>query len=233
MGQTFVEDAAITIQRENALQSLTDSKVSRYRLSQAGWIPHTDYYECPHCHMRYQPWDVDDDPLSIHKQLSPLCLFVLSTNPFRSGSIPMVTTEQFFTDEDIENAHRRPYRGLVKAQPKPMSKISERIKSFENSPAHVSNVADELARSGIYFHERTKSLHCFHCKLYLRLNGPNASPIESFIRAHSIWKCQYMRQMEDKDLQNSAHQGKYPSICAETIFLIRISSVQYVSVVYG
>ncbi|CAF0944631.1 unnamed protein product [Adineta ricciae] len=207
MGQTFVEDEAITIQRETSLQALQDSTVSRSRLTKSGLIPYNDHYECPHCHMRYRPWDVDDDPLSIHKHLSPLCLFVLSTNPFPPSSIPMITTEQLFTDEDIENADRQPYRGLVKAQHKPMSQISDRIKSFENSPAYASNVANDLAYSGIYLNKNKKFLHCFHCKLHLRLGIPNASSVESLKKNHSVIDCRYILQMNDNGLRNPKGQA--------------------------
>ena len=227
MGQAFVEDEAISIQRETSLQALQDSTVSKSRLTKSGWIPYNDHYECPHCHMRYRPWDVDVDPLSIHKQLSPLCLFVLSTNPFQPGLVPMVTAAQLFTDEDIENADQQPYRGLVKAQHKPMSQICNRIKSFEDSPADVLDVANDLAQSGIYFDKNKKFLRCFHCELCLGLDGSNASSVESFFKnTHSVVNCRYILQMNDNGLQNLKYQGRYSSIYAETedIFLIVLAS---------
>ena len=56
--------------------------------------------------MEYYNWKNNDNPFNIHKYLSPLCLFVLSPNPFNFNSIPIKTMEEVFSDEYIMNIMR-------------------------------------------------------------------------------------------------------------------------------
>ncbi|CAF5226354.1 unnamed protein product, partial [Rotaria magnacalcarata] len=120
-----MENIDITIEREKSLTKWPLIKPSRFDLTQGGWvISETDgYSKCPHCQVHYCNWNMNDNPLLVHKYLSPLCLFVLSPNPFNSNPIPIRKIAEHFTDEDIINAESQPYNGLVQPRYEWMSSI--------------------------------------------------------------------------------------------------------------
>ncbi|UJR10742.1 hypothetical protein I4U23_014930 [Adineta vaga] len=206
-GQTFVEETTLTIEREQSLKTSSNSELSPSVITAAGWIKYNNYFKCPHCYMKYDSWEANDDPLFIHKQLSPLCLFVLSTNPFNSHSIPTKEAEEHYTDEDIENAELQPYKGLVQTRPGSMSEISERLKSFQHFPTDFSSIAEDLAMSGIYFISQYGYIQCFYCKFVKFIRNQNIKSIECFKSLHHLSSCRYIQQMKDNALQVSTEQA--------------------------
>ncbi|CAF1351461.1 unnamed protein product [Adineta steineri] len=197
LSEEFIEEKSISIEREKSLHKWSFDKPSRYDITRGGWIIYDNYSKCPHCHIQYNNWKSDDNPLDIHKYLSPLCLFVLSTNPFNYERIPIKKMDEEFTDEFIINAASQPYTGLVRARHESGHTISDRLNSFEQFPDHGSNDTNELAISGIYYDNRTKTIKCFYCESNMRIINGDSSFTQCFQHLHRVSNCHYIKQIND------------------------------------
>ncbi|CAF4815128.1 unnamed protein product, partial [Rotaria sp. Silwood1] len=197
LGDQFTEQLNVTIERERSLKNWSCIKPSPDDMTKGGWIIYAeeDYSMCPHCHICYYDWKPNDNPLVIHKYLSPLCLFVLALNPFHSNSIPIRTIRENFTDEDIINAESQPYDGLVQSKHESFFMVSQRQLSFENFPGGCPINAQELAKSGCIpaVHRRKRS-HPYLTDL------------------HSFLPCRYARQLNDIDPQLPIRQVSHKCI---------------------
>ncbi len=152
--------------------------------------------------MKYYNWKSDDDPLLIHKYLSPFCLFVLSLNPFNSNPISIRKVEEQFTDDDIENAESRPYVGLVQTRYQSIFSVSDRQISFNRFPGDCPIDSNELAISGFYYTNHGRLIKCFYCKSCVLVSRRNSR----LIHLHS--RCRYIQQLNDHDPEPSVQQGK-------------------------
>ena len=210
MGAEFIEKIHTTIAREKSLNNWSCIRPSSCDIFKGGWIISNvgDYSKCPHCHMEYYSWQSDDNPLIIHKYLSPYCLFVLSQNPFISNPIPIRKVEEVFTNEEILNAESKPYAGLVRPKYESMFAVWERKNSFDRFPGGCPFNVDELARDGLYYTNRGRVVKCFYCKSRVYVFNSISSHNSHLMHLHSLSQCRYMEQLKDCDLQNSKRQGK-------------------------
>jgi hypothetical protein len=180
-----------------------------------GWIIYdTENYtsKCPHCHMQYCNWKSDDNPLLIHQYLSPLCPFVLSSNPFNSNPIPIRKVCEQFTDEDIKNAESQPYIGLVQTKYNSFYLVSDRQTSFNGfTHNHLVNT-NELAIQGFFYRNRDRSIECFYCARKMFFWNQIFRTNQYFKNLHSSARCRYIQQLNDHDLETSNQQGKMSSI---------------------
>lgn len=196
-----MEDESITIERETALHHRSDIKPSRHHMAEGGWMVHdgeNDSAQCPHCHMQYSKWKSDDDPLLIHRHLSPLCPFVLSTNPLNSRSIPVRETREQFTDEFINAAKSQSYAGLVPTEHDPNSSIAHRQASFQTFPYRNSINTDALAISGFYYISRQRSIQCFYCKRMISVVNQMPWFVYYSRLSHASSGCFYAQQLNDR-----------------------------------
>ncbi|CAF1092201.1 unnamed protein product [Rotaria sordida] len=204
----FFEQLITTIERERSLKNWSSIKPSRYDMTIGGFIisEKDDYSKCPHCHIQYYNWKSNDNPLIIHKYLSPNCLFVLSQNPFNLNPVPIKKIEEIFTDEDIINAQSQPYTGLVQSRYGSMSVVCQRKHSFERFPGGCPTDAHQLAISGWYYTNYGRNIKCFYCERY-------AFPLNIHQRSHPYLNllhrfssCRYIRQLNEFDSQSSTRQ---------------------------
>lgn len=214
LGRSFTECIDITIEREKSLKDWLSIKPSRYDLIKGGWMmSNTNYYfTCPHCNVCYYNWNINDNPLAIHKYLSPLCLFVLSTNPFISNSIPIKKVEEHFTDEDIINAETQPYVGLVRSKHDTMESIAQRQKTFERYPGGCPVNSYDLAKSGLYYANRRRSIICFYCKIKILVFIDRARSDRYLKNFHRLIPCRYIEQLNDIDPEITIRDGKIYNI---------------------
>ncbi|CAF2377764.1 unnamed protein product [Rotaria sp. Silwood2] len=203
LGAEFTEQLNITIEREKSLKNWSCIKPSQYDLTKGGWILYgtEDYSKCPHCHIYYYNWKPNDNPLVIHKYLSPLCLFVLALNPFNSNPIPIRTTKENFTDENIIDAESQPYDGLVQTRYESVFMLSKRQKSFETFPGGCPINAHELAISGWYYPNTSIFIKCFYCKRSVPAIHSSLRPHPYLKDLHRLFPCRYVRQLNDIDSQ--------------------------------
>ena len=209
IGAQFREKTEITILREISLnRKRLYEKLSQYNLSKGGWmLSASEEYitKCPHCCMEYSNWKSDDDPLAIHKYLSPLCLFVLSSNPFGLNPIPIRKVEEQYTDQVIDNAEFRPYDGLAKAKHNRYSEVINRINSFEEVPHYCPNDALDLALSGFYY--GNGKIACFYCSRSLSVRNSSTALYHCFINIHKRSGCRYSQQINDNGRRLSIQQS--------------------------
>lgn len=165
------------------------------------------YSKCPHCNMQYYDWKSDDNPLLVHKHLSPLCLFVLSSNPFNSNRIPISKTQEYYTDEYIENASSQPYAGLVRRGSDSGLNVLERRASFNRFPGGCPNDADHMAFFGLYY-TRDNKIRCFYCKFSIPILSGFLRYYKLFVSFHLRSKCPYIQQMNENDPEPSIEQSK-------------------------
>jgi baculoviral IAP repeat-containing protein 7/8 len=210
LGAQFNEANAITIAREHSLENWLCDKPSRCDMIRGGWIKSDteDHSKCPHCHMQYYNWKSDDNPWLIHQHLSPLCLFILSPNPFNSNRIPIRKPHEQFTDEDIENAESQPYTGLVQSRHESHFLVTDRRNSFNRFPGGCPSNADELATSGFYYTNRGGRIKCFYCERRVLVWNPDSQSSQYFKHLHLPTQCRYMRQMNDHDPESSSQSGQ-------------------------
>jgi hypothetical protein len=206
----FTEDKTITIEREHSLTNWSCIKPSRRDITKGGWIisdkeDHTS--RCHHCHMEYYNWKSDDNPFMIHQHLSPLCLFILSPNPFNSNSIPIRKVGEQFTGEDIENAESRPYAGLVQARHESFSRVSDRQISFDRFPHDYPINIDQLAMSGFFYTNHGRFIRCFYCKCCALVPNRSSQSNQYFRPLHLLSRCRYIQQLNDVDPEPSIQQG--------------------------
>ncbi len=212
MGNQFKEDKQITKERERSLVKWLSIQPSRQDIIKGGWIIYDDYSRCPHCRMIYYNWKLNDDPFLIHKYLSPLCLFILSSNPFHPNEIPIRKVQEQFTDEDIENVKTRPYNGLVPSKHSLMCSISNRLMSFNECPDGCPDNASELAKAGFYYTNYGKFIQCFYCKRIFSVKSLS-SQFGEYLKSHRRFgRCYYTEQLNDSDPEGSVQEGIFQSI---------------------
>ena len=168
--------------------------------------------QCPHCHMQYSQWKSDDNPLLIHRHLSPLCPFVLSSNPFHSNPATLQKANEQYTDEIIADAAEKPYAGLVQTKHGSNSLVSTRQTSFASFPSNYEVTTDELANNGFSYDHRDKSVQCFYCRQTI-LTSSRMPRLNRYLRQrHRSSQCRYVLQLNDNDPGKSIRQGKILNI---------------------
>lgn len=207
----FTEDITKMIEREQSFHSWLYISPSRCDMIKGGWSKsdtEDDTSECSYCGMKYNNWKSDDNPLTIHRCLSPLCPFVLSLNPFNSNSIPIRPIHEQFTDENIQNAKSRPYVGLVQTKHHSVSQLAARELSFQRLSSNSSIDSEQLARSGYFYTNCGRYIRCFYCNFRVSVTQESSQLNQSFRYLHYALRCRYTQQLNDTDPHLSMQQGK-------------------------
>ena len=162
---------------------------------EAGWMISDDgtCAQCPYCHVEYDQWQSTDNPLDVHRALSPYCLFVLSQNPLNLPAIPIRTSAEQFPRTTISTAHLRPYDGLANVSKSKFCELTKRLESFDARPDLFENNKMDLATEGFHYHVSPSCILCFYCcslKMIPSSNGEIQMP------SHRI-QCFYNRQKQD------------------------------------
>jgi hypothetical protein len=161
-----------------------------------------DLLNCPHCHVEYDQWQSTDNPLQIHRSLSPRCLFLLSPNPLNlPAGIPIPTAEQQFPLSVINAASGQPSNGLAKASNSEFSAVSIRIQSFDDFPGGLPSNTDALATGGFYFDASRRRVRCFYCNDWRSISSSGGVTPISCHRP----RCSYNQQNKDLELTPRHH----------------------------
>lgn len=186
-------------------------KPSPRAMTEGGWITYdTENYtsQCPHCHMQYSQWKSDDNPLLIHQYLSPLCPFVLSSDPLNSNPATVTKAKEQYTDEVIATAELQPYVGLVQTRHGSNSLVSTRQTSFSAFPRNCRVNTDELATNGFSYNHRHRCMQCFYCTRMIFISGRISGFKDYSRQLHPASQCRYVQQLNDHDPVRSIGQGK-------------------------
>jgi hypothetical protein len=189
----------------------TNIILSPRALADGGWIICADddnVSQCPHCFMQYSQWESNDNPLLIHQQLSPLCLFALSSNPLHENPATLKKTGEQYSDEVINGAASQSYDGVVLVKHETNSGITNRQRSFDSFPHNHQINTDELAINGFSYNDRHRCMQCFYCKRTM-LISERTPRINCYSKQlHLACRCPYAQQFHDHDPVRSIQQGK-------------------------
>ncbi|UJR14270.1 hypothetical protein I4U23_001261 [Adineta vaga] len=155
----------------------------------------SDRVICLYCDIICQEWTTDiDDPLEVHKTLSPQCPYVLAmlTHPQSSlmttnlNDIPIdtinINTEPEF-DQTIHTSSCHPF----------YSEMTKRLESFDTCLQERSVSVEEFARAGFFYSDSNDITKCFNCNGTLsKLNSIN-DPLMEHIRLYPL--CDYAKQV--------------------------------------
>jgi hypothetical protein len=169
---------------------------------------------CLYCNLICQQWKGDiDDPVEVHKTLSPNCPYVLSMLT-QQGSSSVLIVNQMSTDNNsnaailLNNISRFQCDQIVYTSPCHINytSIPSRQVTFETWNNESSPSVDDLVRAG-FFHTGTKNVvTCFYCNGSLQNWGKNDNPLIEHIR----WfpHCQYAKQLSGDELYNKVQEAK-------------------------
>lgn len=159
----------------------------------AGWFSCNvgDRVICIYCNKICQNWTADDNPIEIHKELSPQCSFVRSMNPAKKP--PKVINDTL--SEKFQPCNPA------------MAEISRRQATFSqaNWPESSPSV-DDLVRAGFYATNIANTVTCFYCNGSLHKWGSNDNPMIE----HARWfpQCTYAKHLCGEQLYKKIQSSK-------------------------
>jgi len=169
---------------------------------------------CLYCNIVCQQWKGDiDDPVEVHKTLSPKCPYVLSMlTQERSSSVLIVnempTNNNSHTALLLNNINRFQFDQIVYTSPCHVNytSIPSRHATFETWTNESAPSVDDLVRAGFFYTGTKNIVTCFYCSGSLQNWGKNDNPLIEHIR----WfpQCQYAKQLSGHELYNKVQEAK-------------------------
>lgn len=172
---------------------------------------------CLYCNLICHEWKLDsDDPIEVHKTLSPQCPYVLSTlinNPAISCTIVAINdpTEHMTTESNATEC-------TTPCHPK-YSDLNVRLESFKNWPNQSpSPSSNDLAAAGFFYQNRGNIVTCFNCNGSLK----NWSSYDQPIIEHIRWfaQCSYAKQLCDDEFYQKILTAKIEQTVSKSISFI-------------
>lgn len=159
---------------------------------------------CLHCNLICQGWKpFVDDPIDVHRKLSPECPFVKTMLPqpeqLSNASISIVnlqstnrTNESVATLNSLESLH---YGSIASASPhnSTYSELTKREASFTNWPSEGLPTVEDLIRAGFFYSGVRTTVTCFYCNGSLHEWSPEDQPIVKHVL--SFPQCTYIKQV--------------------------------------
>ncbi|KAK3091939.1 hypothetical protein FSP39_023847 [Pinctada imbricata] len=195
---------------------------SLVRLTQAGF-----YYEgnddevvCFSCNVRKRNWNVNDDPMAVHRKLSPNCPFINGTgtqnvpvhtysgNDHRYkvalvqglSSTPPAVTNPGSSAQHPRTAPPNSYQPLGNNRPVKYPKYADkaaRLDTYKSWPTGNAQHPRDMTEAGFYFTGEGDCARCFHCGIGLK----NWDPADNAWVEHARWspRCPYMLEIKGQD----------------------------------
>ncbi|CAF1264680.1 unnamed protein product [Didymodactylos carnosus] len=179
---------------------------------------------CIYCNIICQQWTShSDDPIEIHKILSPNCPYVrsmlkrsISANNIRI--LNEIDQKSSQTTAIINSSNTTPMKTnnnnminskeivLTAASNQQFTELPKRTASFITWPTESLPSVDDLVKSGFFYTGNKTIVTCFYCNGSLQNWGPNDNPMIE----HSRWfpHCAYARQLCGDDLYRKIQETK-------------------------
>ncbi|KAJ8311086.1 hypothetical protein KUTeg_005731 [Tegillarca granosa] len=196
------------------------SPVNTLKLAAAGFYYQNKFDEvtCFSCGRKYSGWKTGDDPMRIHRNISPHCRFITEG---QSGNIAVGGGDgrQFVLKSSSgEQSGPTSYEPLGISTQRPVyphyALTVVRTTSFRCWPKDKKQHPQDLAKAGFFYEGREDQVRCFFCGGGLFNWDPEDVPIVE----HARWypKCVFLRQLKGDDfilqIQKTFQQGDDVSI---------------------
>jgi hypothetical protein len=169
---------------------------------------------CLYCNLICQQWKGDiDDPIEVHKILSPKCPYVLfMLTPEETSSVLIVN--EIPTDSNsnqalfLNNTNPLRFNEIVYTSPCHADFISipSRQATFETWTNESSPSVDDLVKAGFFYTGANNIVTCFYCNGSLQNWSEKDNPLIEHIR----WfpHCAYAKQLSGNELYNKVQEAK-------------------------
>ncbi|CAF0928914.1 unnamed protein product [Didymodactylos carnosus] len=223
--RNFTEVETIRQVRKRTFSHWPHRAPSRNQMVEAGFFNCNvgDRVICIYCNVICQQWTPhNDDPVEIHKILSPNCSYVklvlrktASLNSIRivnetgrqsSQTVPTNDTSHPTNNNNSSDVLRCNEIVLTAACNIAYSEIPKRYASFATWPNEPLPSVDDLVKSGFYYTGTKTIVTCFYCNGSLQNWGQNDNPMIE----HARWfpQCAYARQLCGDDLYRKIQDSK-------------------------
>ncbi|CAF0977721.1 unnamed protein product [Rotaria sp. Silwood1] len=169
---------------------------------------------CLYCNLICQQWTGNiDDPIEVHKTLSPKCSFVLlvltQTEPSSILAVNEISTNNNSNQEtSLNNMNRLRFDQNAPSSPYHIdyANIQSRKATFEAWTNEPSPSVDDLVKAGFFYTGINNIVRCFYCNGSLQNWSKNDNPLIEHIR----WfpHCAYARQLSSNQLYTKGQQTK-------------------------
>jgi hypothetical protein len=169
---------------------------------------------CLYCNLICQQWISDtDDPIEVHKTLSPKCAYVQSMLIHPEPSSALILNEVSINNLNNQtpganNTNQLRFDPIVYTTPchSLYSDITKRLESFTRWTHEPSPSVDDLVRAGFFYTGAGSVVTCFYCSGSLQNWGTNDNPVTEHARWFS--HCPYARQLCGDDLHRKIQEAK-------------------------
>ncbi|CAF1184081.1 unnamed protein product [Rotaria sordida] len=169
---------------------------------------------CLYCNLICQQWQENiDDPVEIHKTLSPMCPYVLfkltRTEPSSVSIVNEISTDNIDHQATLLNNNNQVrFEQIVYTSPCHIAYISipSRQATFEIWANESSPAIDDLVKAGFFYTGIENIVTCFYCNGSLKNWGENDNPLIEHIR----WfpHCAYAKQLSGPELHDKIQKAK-------------------------
>ncbi|CAF3384923.1 unnamed protein product [Rotaria sp. Silwood1] len=193
-----------------------DTALTKEQMISAGFFQCNvgDRVICLYCNLICQQWEGSmDEPVEVHKKLSPMCPYVRSMlTQTESSSVLIVNEISKDTNGNqtaaLSNTNHLRFEQLVYTSPSHISysSIPSRRATFETWTDQSSPSVDDLVTAGFFYTGVKNIVRCFYCNGSLQNWGKNDNPLIEHIR----WfpHCAYAKQLSGDELYNKVQKAK-------------------------
>ena len=213
--------------------------VSMIRLARAGfyYTGQSSETKCFSCGITYTDWTSGDDPMTVHRRLSPSCDIVRHNRQNISSTKDNQEMERAPTQTSNQYQHSNGYATLEINFEKPKypnyAQLQVRISSYQGWPTGLDQTPRNMAMAGFLFDGYQDFTRCFFCGGVLHSWEPGEEPwIE-----HARWfpQCAFVKQnkgeayIQEVLKKQKERVSSYGQIvlCFISITSIRFSSLRH------
>lgn len=213
---TLVETSVLQAVRQRTFSKWDEKTIpSKEQMIRAGFFSCNvaDRVMCIYCNIICQQWQGEtDDPVEIHRILSPHCSFVRSI--LAQGSSPVVVLNESSTNNTnhrsilLSQANPNQFDQIVNTTPchPEYASIPSRQNTFSAWSTESSPSVDDLVRAGFFHAGVQGSVTCFFCDGSLQNWSKQDDPLIEHIRWYSL--CAYAKQLAGVELYNRVQEAK-------------------------
>ena len=173
-----------------------------------------DRVMCIYCNLICQQWQGEiDDPVEVHKILSPRCGYVRSILVMEGSSSVVILNELASSSPNnrtisVSQANPNQFDQIVHTTPchPNYASIPSRQATFTTWNTESSPSAQDLVRAGFFYAGTPNSVTCFFCDGALQNWSKSDDPLIEHIRWYSM--CQYAKQLAGVELYNKIQEAK-------------------------
>ncbi|UJR15748.1 hypothetical protein I4U23_002683 [Adineta vaga] len=228
------EELDETIKREQSFVQWPYDSPDRNGMLIAGWYldktNSRDYTFCRYCGVKYYNWQPEDNPRTIHSQLSPSCPYLLSSNPMRQNLVQIKSLAEIYTQQNIATKLSQPTTTLILPSNSPYSFPSERERTFNRFPSGRPSNVVALVQSGFYYTGIGTLLQCYHCSN--SVNDFHQLPSDEINRRHhsQFPQCHFARLLPQQGGLEVTNNTDLCSWCSTNPKILVVYPCQHLAV---